>query len=152
MKALAGEEVNKNASKNVKEGMLMYPANLKYTEEHEWVRIEGNRATIGITDYAQKELGDIVFVEVPEVGATVVQHNPMAVVESVKAVSDVYAPVSGTVLEVNEALETNPELVNQDPYGEGWIAVIEMSDPAEAEALLSAREYEDLLEEEGDAE
>jgi len=114
-----------------------------YTREHEWVRAEGNRATIGITDYAQQELGDVVFVELPEVDAEVSVADAFVVVESVKAVSDVYAPVSGTVVEVNEKLEENPELINSDPYEDGWIAVIAMSSPEEIDELMNADEYEE---------
>jgi len=124
------------------------PQQLRYSKEHEWVRVEGNRATIGITDFAQKELGDIVFVELPEIGKTVSANDGLSVVESVKAVSDVYSPLSGTVVEVNEALADSPELVNQDPYGQGWIAVIELADPGEYEQLLDAQAYRQLLEEE----
>ncbi|MGI6609012.1 MAG: glycine cleavage system protein GcvH [Limnochordia bacterium] len=124
----------------------MYPADLKYSEEHEWLKLEeGNRAKIGITEFAQKELGDVVFVELPEVGATVAAGDDFAVVESVKAVSDIYAPVSGKVAEVNDALADRPELINEDPYGEGWIAIIEVTDAAEADALLTATQYEELI-------
>jgi glycine cleavage system H protein len=120
----------------------MYPADLKYTVDHEWVRVEeGNRARMGITHFAQKELGDVVFVELPEKGTAAKQGENCAAVESVKAVADVYAPVSGEVVEVNEALADRPELVNEDPYGEGWIAVIAMSDAAELGALLDAGAY-----------
>lgn len=119
----------------------MYPKELKYTREHEWVRVSGKRAIVGITDHAQKELGDVVFVELPAVSDTATQGGEFAVVESVKAVSEVYAPVSGTVVEVNENLSDQPELINQDPYGDGWIAVIELSDPEELDNLLSADDY-----------
>lgn len=126
----------------------MYPANLKYSEEHEWLKLEeGNRARIGITEFAQKELGDVVFVELPDVGAAVAAGDDFAVVESVKAVSDIYAPVSGKVVEVNEALVDRPELINEDPYREGWIAIIEVTDTAEADALLTAAQYQKLIEE-----
>ncbi|MGE5553797.1 MAG: glycine cleavage system protein GcvH [Betaproteobacteria bacterium] len=120
---------------------MMYPKELKYTREHEWVRVSGKRAIVGITDHAQKELGDVVFVELPAVSDTATQGGEFAVVESVKAVSEVYAPVSGTVVEVNENLSDQPELINQDPYGDGWIAVIELSDPEELDNLLSADDY-----------
>lgn len=123
------------------------PEELKYTEQHEWVRVEENRATIGITDFAQKELGDIVYVEVPEVDAEVEKSDAMGVVESTKAVSDFYAPVSGTVVEVNEELEDAPETVNEDPYERGWICVVELSDPSELDGLMDAKEYEKLLKE-----
>ncbi len=119
----------------------MYPAELRYSTEHEWVRVEGGRARVGITFFAQKELGDVVFVDLPQVGARVAAGDGFAVVESVKAVSDIYAPVSGTVVEVNQQLIDQPELINQDPYGQGWIAVVEMSDPAEVGRLLTADQY-----------
>ena len=120
---------------------MSYPQELRYSKEHEWVRVDGTRATIGITSFAADELGDIVFVEVPEVGATLSQFGTFGVVESVKAVSDLYAPVSGEVLEVNEALRDAPELLNSDPFGEGWIARIELSEPSEVDALLDADAY-----------
>ena len=120
---------------------MSYPDDLAYSREHEWVRVDGSRATIGITSFAADELGDIVFVEVPEVGATLSQFGTFGVVESVKAVSDLYAPVSGEVLEVNEALRDAPELLNSDPFGEGWIARLELSEPSEVDALLDADAY-----------
>ncbi|MBI2914752.1 MAG: glycine cleavage system protein GcvH [Firmicutes bacterium] len=120
----------------------MYPADLKYSREHEWVKVDGTKATIGITFFAQKELGDVVFVELPEAGETITANESFAVVESVKSVSDVYAPVSGKVLEVNAALGTRPELINEDPYGSAWIAVVEMSSPEELEELITAEEYQ----------
>lgn len=126
------------------------PQELKYSKDHEWVKVDGNRVTIGITDYAQIQLGDVVFVELPEVGAEVSAGGGFSVVESVKAVSDVYTPVSGRVIEINEALADSPEMVNQDPYGDGWIAVIEISDNSELNELLSSDDYEKLLAEEGD--
>lgn len=126
----------------------MYPADLKYTSEHEWIKIEGNKARMGITFHAQEELGDIVFVELPELDSELSAGQGMAVVESVKAVSDVYAPVSGIIVEVNESLQTSPELVNKDSYGEGWIAVMELKDPKEAEELMDASAYEEFLESE----
>jgi glycine cleavage system H protein len=118
-----------------------YPDDLAYSREHEWVRTEGSHATIGITSFAADELGDIVFVELPEVGARLAQFATFGVVESVKAVSDLYAPVSGEVVEVNEALRDAPELLNSDPFGEGWIARVEMADRAELDALLDAAGY-----------
>jgi glycine cleavage system H protein len=121
------------------------PEELQYTRSHEWVRTEGDTATIGITDYAQDELGDIVFVELPEVGATFDAGDSFGTVESVKAVSDLYAPVGGEVVEVNEALDDSPEKINEDPYGEGWIVKLSVSDEGN---LLSASDYEQLLEEE----
>lgn len=117
------------------------PAELKYSEEHEWVRVDGNRATIGITDFAQSELGDIVFVELPEVGDTVEFGEPFGSVESVKTVSELYAPVSGKVVEVNSALADAPEKVNESPYGEGWMIVVEPSDPSELDRLWTADKY-----------
>ena len=124
---------------------MTIPADLKYTKEHEWVRIEGDTATVGITDHAQEALGDIVFVELPEIGRAVAPGEAFAVVESVKAVSDVYAPVGGEVVEVNAELEGAPEKVNTDPYGAGWIAKIRMS--GDTVELLSDDEYSTFLEE-----
>ncbi len=125
------------------------PKELKYSREHEWVKVEGNKATIGITDFAQHELGDVVFVDLPAKGAAVTAGKAFAVVESVKAVSDIFAPVSGTVTAVNDALTDAPETVNGDPYGAGWIAVIEMSDPGELAALLDSAGYEKFAAEGG---
>ena len=123
----------------------MYPDHLRYTREHEWALAEGARVRVGITYFAQQELGDVVYVELPATGGTVTRGARFAVVESVKAVSDIYAPVSGTVVEVNGRLSTEPELLNKDPYGEGWICVIEASNPAEAERLLTAEQYRQLI-------
>ena len=120
---------------------MSYPDDLRYSKEHEWVRAEGSQATIGITSFAADELGDIVFIELPEVGGRLTQFATFGVVESVKAVSDLYAPVSGEVTEVNEALRDGPELLNSDPFGEGWIARVELSDPSEVEALMDAQGY-----------
>jgi len=120
---------------------MSYPDDLAYSREHEWVRVEGSRATIGITSFAADELGDIVFVELPEVGATLTQFGTFGVVESVKAVSDLYAPVSGAIVEVNDALREAPELLNSDPFGEGWIARVELSESSELDALLDAEAY-----------
>ena len=122
----------------------MVPRGLKYTREHEWVKIEGNRATIGITDFAQQELGDVVFVDLPDVGQKIQSGMTLASVESVKAVSDVYMPVIGEVVAVNDDLEHSPEYVNQDPYGKGWIAVIELGEALPLPELMSAEEYEPL--------
>ncbi len=119
----------------------MIPKELKYTESHEWVRVEDGVAVVGITDHAQHELGDIVFVELPEIDAEYGAGEAAATVESVKAASDIYSPLSGRVVEVNEALEDSPELVNKSPYGDGWIFKIEISDPSELDALLDADAY-----------
>jgi len=127
----------------------MYPADLKYSKEHEWVKVEGTRGRIGLTHHAQSALGDVVFVEVPKGGRAVKQMEAFGVVESVKAVSDVYAPVSGTVVEVNAALESTPELVNKDCYGAGWIVVVEMANPKELDALMDVKAYEAFLATEG---
>jgi glycine cleavage system H protein len=126
----------------------MYPSDLRYTKEHEWVRLQGGVATVGITDYAQDQLGDIVFVELPAIGDKVSKEDAFGVVESVKAVSDIYAPVSGKVLEVNDDLPENPEMLNEDAYGDGWIIKIEMSDPDELADLMNAAEYEEYVAEE----
>lgn len=125
--------------------MSQVPADLKYTKEHEWARIQGNVATIGITDYAQHELGDIVFVQLPEAGATVEMGEPFGEIEAVKTVAALYAPVSGTVAEVNTALADKADAINSDPYGRGWIIKIEMSKPVEAAGLLSVDAYQGLL-------
>ncbi len=120
---------------------MSYPDDLRYSKEHEWVRADGDTATIGITSFAADELGDIVFVELPEVGATLSQFATFGVVESVKAVSDLYAPISGEVVEVNAALREAPELLNSDPFGEGWIARVALSDSSEVDSLLDAEAY-----------
>tara|TARA_Y100001936_G_scaffold34103_1_gene32164 strand:+ start:258 stop:647 length:390 start_codon:yes stop_codon:yes gene_type:complete len=117
------------------------PENLLYTQEHEWIRVEGQDAVIGITQFAQDQLGDIVFVELPEIGTLIEQGSPFGVVESVKTVSDLYAPVSGNVTAVNKDLETQPEQVNDEPYGKGWIIKIELSDLNELKNLMSPEEY-----------
>jgi glycine cleavage system H protein len=127
---------------------MEFPEDIKYSKEHEWVLVEGGVATVGITDYAQDQLGDIVFVELPAVGDKVSKEDAFGVVESVKAVSDIYAPVSGKVLEVNDDLPENPEMLNEDPYGDGWIIKIEMSDPEELDDLMTAAEYEQYVAEE----
>lgn len=126
---------------------MSIPQELKYSKEHEWVRVEGNKAFVGITHFAQSELGDIVFVELPEVGDTVEADEPFGSVESVKTVSELYAPVSGKVLEVNESLADSPELVNESPYEKAWMIVVEMSNPAELDDLLDAAGYEKLISE-----
>ena len=122
---------------------------LKYSKEHEWVEVLGdNKVRVGITDFAQNSLGDIVFVEIPSVGDEVTANETMGSVESVKAVSDVYCPVTGKVVEMNESLEDAPEVVNEDPYGKGWMVVIELSDASELDQLLSAEEYDAFIKEE----
>src|SRR5687767_8230883 len=122
---------------------MSYPDDLAYSREHEWVRVNGSEAIIGITSFAADELGDIVFVELPEVGTSLSQFATFGVVESVKAVSDLFSPVSGEVVEVNDALRDGPELLNADPFGEGWIARIELSDSSELDALMDAAAYAD---------
>jgi len=117
------------------------PETLRYTKDHEWAKLEGKRARIGITDYAQTELTDVVYVELPPVGKVVKQGEPLGTVESVKAVSEIFAPVSGKVVEVNKALEEKPEIVNKDPYGEGWMVVLEASESTRADSLMDAAAY-----------
>lgn len=124
---------------------MSIPTNLKYTEEHEWVRMDGDVATVGVTDHAQEELSDVVFVELPDIGREVEEKEAMAVVESVKAASDIYAPVSGTIVEVNESLEQEPGNVNEDPYGEGWLFKIKVSDMELVEGLLTPDDYEEHI-------
>jgi glycine cleavage system H protein len=121
------------------------PADLLYSTEHEWVRVDANRAVIGITDYAQDALGDVVYVEVPDAGLQVLAHSSIAEIESTKSVSEVYCPVTGTVVEVNADLEATPELVNSDPYGAGWIFAVELADPAELAGLMDADGYAAFL-------
>ena len=122
------------------------PDDVRYSKDHEWIRVEGAHVRIGITDYAQDALGDVVFVDLPEVGATVEAGASVSEVESTKSVSDIYAPVSGTVTEVNTDLADAPERLNEDPYGEGWIFVIELSDASQLDTLLSAGDYRSLVE------
>jgi glycine cleavage system H protein len=122
------------------------PDDLRYSKDHEWIRVEGGQVRIGITDYAQDALGDVVFVDLPEVGATVEAAASISEVESTKSVSDIYAPVSGTVVEVNADLAETPERINEDPYGDGWICVIALSDRAELDALLDADAYQAFVE------
>jgi len=123
----------------------MVPGDLRYTKDHEWVRVEGDEALVGITAYAADQLGDIVFVELPDVGRSLDAHGTFGVVESVKAVSDLYAPVGGEVLATNDALSGKPELVNDDPYGEGWMVRVRLADAAQAHELLDADAYEQLI-------
>ncbi|TXK46046.1 glycine cleavage system protein GcvH [Pontibacter qinzhouensis] len=121
------------------------PENLKYSKDHEWIRVEGDVAYVGITDFAQSELGDIVYVDVDTVDKQIAQNDVFGTVEAVKTVSDLFSPVSGTVLELNEKLDASPELVNSDPYGDGWIVKIAIEDASELESLLSAADYSELI-------
>lgn len=123
---------------------MNFPENLRYTKDHEWISLEGNTATIGITDFAQRELGDIVYVEVETVGKELESGAVFGTVEAVKTVSDLFLPVSGTIIELNPALQGKPELVNNDPYGEGWMVKMTVKDPADVEALMDAKAYEAL--------
>ena len=123
---------------------MTYPANLKYTKDHEWIDLSGEQGRVGITDYAQQQLGDVVYVELPEVGAKLKQGQSFGTIESVKAVSELYSPVTGEVVEVNAALKDKPEAVNKDPHG-SWMVVIRLTNPAEAGALLDATQYQDLV-------
>ena len=129
--------------------MSNVPADLRYTREHEWAKQEGNRVRIGITHFAQEQLGDVVFVELPKVGTRVRAHQTFGVVESVKAVSDLFAPVSGEIVEANAELAQKPETVNQDPYGRGWMLVVTPADPGEWDQLLTAAQYEEFVAEGG---
>ncbi len=124
----------------------MYPEDFYYSKDHEWVKVKGEEATVGITDFAQKQLGDVVYVELPEVGSELGFHQSLGVIESVKAVSDIYSPVSGEVVAVNEGLNDAPEQVNEDPHGQGWIIRLKLKDAAELEKLMSVDEYEKFLE------
>jgi len=126
---------------------IMYPNDYYYSQDHEWIKVEdGQIGVVGITDFAQKQLGDVVYVELPEVGTQLEFHQTLGVVESVKAVSDIYSPVSGEVVEVNQALNDNPELINEDPHGQGWIVKIKIKDESELQKLMSATEYEKYIE------
>lgn len=124
---------------------MNFPSNLYYTKDHEWVRVEGDAAYIGITDFAQKELGDIVYVDIPSKGKTVAQHEVFGTVEAVKTVSDLFMPLSGEVLEINAQLDGAPELVNSDPYGDGWMIKCSIANPSEIEGLMSAEAYQGLV-------
>ncbi len=126
---------------------MEFPEDLRYTKEHEWARTEGNRVRVGITDFAQDALGDVVYVDLPEVGAAVEADQPLGEVESTKSVSDVYSPVTGTVVEKNPLIDDRPELVNEQPYGDGWLVVIEVADPGATDALLDATAYGAFLDE-----
>ncbi len=123
------------------------PKELRYSKNHEWVRVEGEKVIVGIDDYAQSQLGDVVFVELPEIGSIVTCGDSFSVVESVKAVSDIYAPVSGEIIEVNEVLGDTPECINEDPYGQGWIVVIQLKDASEVNNLMDSTTYQTMLEE-----
>lgn len=125
--------------------MANIPENLRYSKDHEWVSVDGDAATIGITDYAQHQLGDVVYVELPKMGEEFAEHEAFGSVESVKAVSEIFTPISGKVTEVNDGLNDTPEVVNTDAYGEGWMVRLKMNNPLEADALLSAAEYEEFL-------
>lgn len=124
---------------------MNFPSELKYTKDHEWVRVEGSEATIGITDFAQRELGDIVYIDINSVGTEIAKEEVFGTVEAVKTVSDLFMPVTATVLAINEALNDKPELVNTDPYGDGWMVKVTLSDSSEVEGLLSADEYKALV-------
>ena len=124
---------------------MNFPENLKYTKDHEWVLVDGDTGTVGITDYAQGELGDVVFVELPAIGRSVKQGESFGTIEAVKAVSDMYAPISGSVVEVNKELEKTPEIVNKDPYGKGWMVKIKAGNPADLSSLLNAAAYKALI-------
>lgn len=124
---------------------MNFPAELKYTKDHEWIRVEGNEAYIGITEFAQRELGDIVYIDINTVGQEVSQDDVFGTVEAVKTVSDLFMPATATVLELNPALDSQPELVNTDPYGEGWMVKVSLSNAADVEALLSADDYQSLV-------
>jgi len=132
---------------NDKEERMEVPKDLRYTKEHEWLKVNGAKGVVGITHFAQDQLGDVVFVEVPAVGTELAVENTFGVVESVKTVSDLYAPVGGKVVAVNKDLEANPELVNKDPYGKGWMIEIELSDSSQSNDLLSAADYEAFIKE-----
>ena len=123
----------------------MVPEDLRYHNEHEWVRVEGQRATLGISDFAQEALGDVVFVDLPKVETEVSVNQEIGEVESTKATSSLYSPVSGTIVEVNAALQDHPDYLNHDPYGKGWIVVVELADPADVDALMTSSQYEEFL-------
>ncbi len=124
----------------------MYPEEYHYTKDHEWIKVENDEAVVGITDFAQKQLGDVVYVELPQVGAVFEFHQSLGVIESVKAVSDIYSPLSGEVIAINEELDGSPEMVNEDPHGKGWIIRLKLRDETEIEKLMSVSEYEKILE------
>ncbi len=124
----------------------MYPEEYHYTKDHEWIKVENDEVVVGITDFAQKQLGDVVYVELPQVGAVFEFHQSLGVIESVKAVSDIYSPLSGEVIAINEELDGSPEMVNEDPHGKGWIIRLKLRDETEIEKLMSVSEYEKFLE------
>ncbi|MDQ1148365.1 MULTISPECIES: glycine cleavage system protein GcvH [Sphingobacterium] len=124
---------------------MNFPAELKYTKDHEWIRVEGDEAVVGITDFAQRELGDIVFVDINTVGDEIAANEVFGTIEAVKTVSDLFLPVSATILSVNEAIDASPELVNSDPYGEGWIVRIKLNNAADVDALLTAEQYKEEI-------
>jgi len=126
----------------------MYPADLRYSKDHEWVRVDGEKGRVGITDYAQNQLGDVVFLELPEVGRTLAKGDQFGTVESVKAVSELYSPVSGEVVEVNTALAAKPEAINEDPHGDAWMIVVRLSDPSSLDDLMDAKAYEAFVDSE----
>ncbi len=130
----------------------MIPDDLRYSADHEWVKVEGKQAVIGITDYAQQELGDIVYLELPDVGTEVVVEEEVTEIESTKTTSPVLAPVSGKIIEINEELKESPQLINEDPYGKGWIATLKMTNPDDLDSLMSAKEYEEYITEGSDDE
>jgi glycine cleavage system H protein len=121
---------------------MAYPSGFRYTQQHEWVNVEGDTGTVGITDYAQQELGDVVYIDLPKIGATIKAGESLGTIESVKAVSEIYCPVSGEVIALNDALQTAPERINQDPHGEAWLVKLKLSDPKEAAGLMDAATYE----------
>ncbi len=129
---------------------MTFPEDLKYSKEHEWLRVSGNIVTIGISDYAQDQLGEVVFVELPDEGEEFEKEDAFGVVESVKSVNDIYAPVTGRIVEVNDPVIDTPEVLNEDPYGEGWLIKLEISDPKELKGLMSAKEYEAYIKEESE--
>jgi glycine cleavage system H protein len=129
----------------VEEPLAMVPTDIRYTKDHEWVRVDGDMVTVGVTSYAADQLGDVVFVELPDVGRSLGQHATFGVVESVKAVSDLFAPVSGEVTAINDALAADPELVNSDPYGAGWMLKLRIADPDELDDLLDGEAYDELV-------
>ena len=127
---------------------MEFPQELKYSKEHEWIKVESNTVTIGITDYAQDSLGDVVYVELPQEGTAMVKGETFGVIESVKAVSDLYSPVSGNIIEVNDSIIDNPEVINEEPYGDAWILKVELSSPEELDELLGSDDYQQYIEEE----